>query len=101
MAITNFVQPKTKRQVRQFLGLTGYYRKFNPAYTNHSFNLTKATKKEMPDIVQWIDFILSEYMYLKNVLCHIPSLTLLPHSDEFVLLTDASQVCIRAVLSVR
>ena len=27
-AVREFCQPKTKRQVRQFLGLTGYYRKF-------------------------------------------------------------------------
>ena len=52
-AVRDFCQPQTKRHVRQFLGLTGYYRKFVRNYAEHSFNLTEATKKSAPERVVW------------------------------------------------
>ena len=42
--VKHFCQPKTKRQVRQFLGLTGYYRRFVQDCAKHSFNLSEATR---------------------------------------------------------
>ena len=36
-AVRSFVQPKTKKQIRQFLGLTEYYRRFIEKYANTRF----------------------------------------------------------------
>lgn len=47
-AVKDFVRPKSKTDVRSFLGLMGYYRRFIPAYANNSIGLTDATKKSAP-----------------------------------------------------
>ena len=99
-AVRDFPVPQTKKQVRQFLGLTGYYRRFIENYAEHTFALTEATKKSAPDRVVSSVVLLSECAYLKNVLCGLPSLTLPVPSDQFLLQTDASGVGLGAVLSV-
>ena len=100
-AVKDFQQPQTKKQIRQFLGLTGYYRRFVQNYAEHSFELTEATRKSAPERVCWTDVMFDEFMYLKDALCSIPSLTLPLISDQFVLQTDASVVGLGAVLSVQ
>ena len=100
-AVREFQQPQSKKQVRQFLGLTGYYRRFVPKYAEHSYELTEATKKSAPDRVVWNNVMCDEFIYLKDVLCSLPSLTLPLTNDEFVLQTDASGVGLGAVLSVK
>ena len=100
-AVRDFCQPQTKKQIRQFLGLTGYYRRFIKSYAEHSFLLTEATRKSAPDRVVWNAAMLDEFLYLQKSLCVIPSLTLPLSSDQFVLQTDASGVGLGAVLSVQ
>ena len=100
-AVQEFQFPQTKRQVRQFLGLTGYYRRFIPRYSEHAYHLTEATRKVAPDRVKRTDALLSEFVYLKQQLCAMPLLTLPVPSDNFILQTDASGVGLGAVLSVK
>ena len=100
-AVREFQQPQSKKQVRQFLGLTGYYRRFVPKYAEHSYELTEATKKSAPERVVWNNVMCDEFIYLKDALCSLPSLTLPLTNDEFVLQTDASGVGLGAVLSVK
>ena len=99
-AVREVCQPQTKRQVRQFLGLTGYYRKFIQNYAEHSFHLTQATKKSAPERVVCSSALAEDFSYLKNMLCALPSLTLPLVGDQFLLQTDASGVGLGAVLSV-
>ena len=99
-AVRNFCQPQTKKHVRQFLGLTGYYRKYVRNYAEHSFNLTEATKKSAPERVVWNSALVKEFVYLKDVLCSLPCLTLPIVGDQFLLHTDASGVGLGAILSV-
>ena len=99
-AVRDFPVPSTKKQVRQFLGLTGYYRRFIANYAEHTFALAEATKKSAPDRVVFSELLLNECLYLKNALCGLPSLTLPVPSDQFLLQTDASGVGLGAVLSV-
>ena len=99
-AVADFQLPKTKKGVRQFLGLTGYYRRFIPNFAEHSFHLTEATRKTAPDRIMFSDALNDEFLYLKSVLCSVPTLTLPVPADSFVLQTDASGVGLGAVLSV-
>lgn len=45
--------PSTKKELRSFLGLTNFYRKFTQDYTSIALPLTDRTKKEQPDKVRW------------------------------------------------
>ena len=80
-AVRRFGQPTTKTQVRQFLGLTGYYRRFVEDYAMHSFNLSETTRKSAPEKVAWTSALDDEFCYLKDQLCSIPTLTL-PTADD-------------------
>ena len=53
-AVKDYPLPKTKKQVRAFLGLTGYYRRFLPNYADTSAPLTDLTRKHAPNKVSWI-----------------------------------------------
>ena len=90
-AIRAFAQPKTKKQVRQYIGLTGYYRRFVEKYAEHSFHHTEATKMSAPERVVWSDDMYNEFCYLKQCLVSLPTLSLPLSSDSFILQTDASQ----------
>ncbi len=48
-AVTNFEKPRTKKNVRVFLGLTGYYRHFIPNYAEKTTNLTDALGGKKPE----------------------------------------------------
>ena len=45
--------PRTKKEVRWFLGLAGYYRQFVPHFLDLASPLTDLTRKRAPDTVQW------------------------------------------------
>ena len=100
LALKEYQQPQTKKGIRQFLGLAGYYRRFIKEYADHSYYLTEATRKSAPERVVWCNVMCSEFAYLRNVLCLVPSLTLPTVQDNFLLQTDASGLGIGAVLSV-
>ena len=51
-AVRSFDTPKTKKQVRVFLGLTGYYRRFIPNYSSIVAPLTDLTKNTEPNTVK-------------------------------------------------
>ena len=99
-AVKNFLRPLNKSDIRSYLGLTGYYRKFIPDYASHSVALTAATRKTAPSAVEWSQQLEEEFLYLKQALCRLPSLTIPTQDDSFLLQTDASAVGIGAVLSV-
>ncbi len=52
-AVKKFPRPETKKQVRTFLGLTGYYRRFIPNYASTAVPLTDLTKKAAPNRIAW------------------------------------------------
>lgn len=52
-AICTFKTPKTKRHVRSFLGIGGYYRKFVKDYSTIAAPLTDLTRKEQPEKIKW------------------------------------------------
>ena len=63
-AIKNFKRPVTKKDLRLLLGTTSYYRRFIPQFADHSFSLTKATRKVAPLKIEWTDEMLSDFLYV-------------------------------------
>ena len=91
-------RPTTKKQVRSFLGLVGYYRDHIPAFVDISGPLSNLLKKGKSEQVQWNEAQERAYSLLKDYLLHEPVLKLPDLMKPFVPRTDASGVGIAAVL---
>ena len=100
-AVEAFPTPRTKKEVRTFLGLTGYYRRFIPDYAAKAVDLTDLTKKAAPTRVLWTPDCNQAFVNLKHALCSSPVLRSPNFSRPFILQTDASERGIGAVLSQR
>ena len=98
-AVWQWKAPRTKKQVRSFLGLTGYYRRFIPYYATIAAPLTDLTKKAAPNQVNWTTSCEEAFQELKRMLCSYPILCAPDFDKPFVLQTDASDRGIGAVLS--
>ena len=91
-------RPKTKKQVRAFIGLTGYYRDCIPNYAAKAEPLTDLTKKGQQNKVSWEQPQEKAFVTLKRELASEHILHLPDSAKPFVLRTDASDVGIGAVL---
>ena len=98
-AVESFPRPETKREVRGFLGLTGYYRRFIPDYATVALPLTDLTRKTSPNVVQWTEECAKAFDALKKHLCSSPVLRSPDFTQPFILQTDASDRGAGAVLS--
>lgn len=96
--IKNFLIPKTQKQIKQFLGLTGYYRKMIHNYAKISKPLTLALTKDYQINVRDPEYV-AAFENLKSMLCNSPILQLPDFNKIFFVTTDASQYAIGAVLS--
>ncbi|XP_070189025.1 uncharacterized protein [Littorina saxatilis] len=90
--------PETKKQVRAFLGLAGYYRKFIPNFSAIALPLSDLTKKNSPNTVVWTAECEKAFRALKARLTSKPVLQLPDLSQSFTLRTDASDHGLGAVL---
>ena len=98
-AVKEFPVPHTKKQVRVFLGLAGYYRRFIPDYASIAAPLSDLTKKAAPTQVPWTANCEHAFQQLKQLLCATPVLQSPDFCKPFVLQTDASDRGVGAVLS--
>ena len=98
-AVASFPQPRTKKEVRSFLGLPGYYRRFIPAFSSLPKPLSDLTKKDASATPQWDTSCQAAFDRLKSLLCSKPVLMSSDFDQPFVLETDASGIGIGAVLS--
>ena len=98
-AVNTFKTPTTKKEVRTFLGMTGYYRKFIPNYSMIATPLTDLTKKSQPTKVIWTSECARAFQELKEILTSPPVLNSPDFNRPFTLQTDASDRGVGAVLS--
>ena len=99
-AMEAFLLPKTRTQLRSFLGSMSYYRRFIANYASYSALLSPATSKSAPSVVVWDDARLKAFTTLKGILCNVCALTIPSSEDCFSLNTDASGLGIGATLNV-
>ncbi|CAM8962517.1 unnamed protein product [Rhodiola kirilowii] len=88
--------PTNLKQLRGFLGLTGYYRRFVPQYAQVAAPLTKLLRK---DAFIWDGEASGAFEKLKGMLAVAPTLVLPDFALTFKVQTDASGIGMGAVLS--
>ncbi|GFO04002.1 Zinc finger protein [Plakobranchus ocellatus] len=96
--VSNAPRPKTKREVRAFLGLVSYYKEFVQNFAAVSAPLSDLVRKGQPNIVNWGDSQERAYNSLKVAVTSKPVLQLPDVNKKFVLRTDASDRGLGAVL---
>lgn len=96
-AVTEFPQPKNQKQIKQFLGLSGYYRRFVPNYSKIIKPLTTLLKKDVE--FNFNKQCVEAFETCKKLLTSSPILQYPDFTKPFILTTDASNVAIGAVLS--
>ncbi|KAJ1093451.1 hypothetical protein NDU88_006552 [Pleurodeles waltl] len=89
--ILDWAAPKTQTQVRAFLGLTGYYRRFGKGYGSIVTALTERNSKKMPKKVNWTVECQQAFDTLKQAMCTAPVLKAPDYSKQFIVQTDASE----------
>nr|GEW92596.1 reverse transcriptase domain-containing protein [Tanacetum cinerariifolium] len=87
-AVKSWASPTTPTEIRQFLGLAGYYRRFIKDFLNISKSLTKLTQKNKKYI--WGEDQEMAFQLLKQKLCEAPILALPEGNDDFIVYCDAS-----------
>lgn len=94
-AVESWPPPKNQKQLRSFLGLANYYRRFIQGYSIISRPLTLLLRK---DGFSWDTDASTAFELLKQALVSAPVLALPDFTKPFIVETDASQTGIGAVL---
>ncbi|GJV50783.1 putative reverse transcriptase domain-containing protein [Tanacetum coccineum] len=98
-AVKNWKTPKTPSEIRSFLGLAGYYRRFITNFSKIAKPLTLLTQKNQK--YEWGMEQEEAFQTLKNNLCDAPILTLPDGVEDFVVYCDASNQGLGCVLMKR
>ncbi len=98
-AIRRSPQPKTKKEVRSFLGLVGWYRRFVPNFASIAAPLTNMLSKTVTNPIPWTDDCETAFNSLKEKMCSSPVLQSPDFSQKFLVQVDASATGIGAVLA--
>lgn len=99
--VQNFPVPKTQKELRSFLGLCNYYRRFVLNYAKICVPLNKLLKKDVKRTFQgkdWTNDCQTAFETLKKALVSPPILKFPDMNKEFILTTDASGSAIGYIL---
>ncbi|GJX85952.1 putative reverse transcriptase domain-containing protein [Tanacetum coccineum] len=98
-AVKNWASPTTPSEIRQFLGLAGYYRRFIEGLSKIAKPMMELTQKDRK--FDWGKEQETAFQLLKQKLCATPILALPEGSDDFVVYYDASIKGLGVVLMQR
>nr|GEV15698.1 reverse transcriptase domain-containing protein [Tanacetum cinerariifolium] len=98
-AVMNWQTPKDVGEIRSFLGLTGYYRRFIQDFSKIASSLTKINKKNTPFV--WGEEQEEAFVTLRRRLCETPILVLPEGTEDVVVYSDASYSGLECVLMQR
>ena len=95
-AVQSFPRPKSVKDVRSFLGLANYYRRFVHNFAKISSPLNRLTRKDI--VFVWTPECEEAFLDLKRRLCSAPILAYPDFNQPFHLYTDASQSALGYIL---
>ncbi|GKA11652.1 putative reverse transcriptase domain-containing protein [Tanacetum coccineum] len=95
-SVKDWASPKSATEIRQFLGLAGYYRRFIEGFSKIAKPMTKLTKKKVK--FDWGEKEEAAFQLIKQKLCSAPILALPKGSENFIVYCDASHKGLGAVL---
>ncbi|GJY40110.1 putative nucleotidyltransferase, ribonuclease H [Tanacetum coccineum] len=98
-AVKSWKAPTTPSEVRSFLGLDGYYRRFIKNFSKIAKPLTSLTQKNQK--YEWDEKQEEAFQTLKDNLCNTPILSLLDGVEDFVVYCDASNQGLGCVVMQR
>ena len=96
-SIRKMPAPRTAKEVKQFLGLIGYYRKFVPRFADISRPLTKLTCHNV--VFEWTEQCSKAFNHLHELLMEYPILRYPDPKQGYILYTDASGIGWSGVLT--
>ncbi|KAK8708585.1 hypothetical protein V6N13_059623 [Hibiscus sabdariffa] len=94
--ILDWRPPRNVDEVRSFLGLAGYYRRFVKGFSSIALPLTKLLRKDQP--FEWSEERQQSFDQLKQALTHAPVLVQPEPGKEFIVYSDASHSGLGCVL---
>ena len=97
--ILDWPRPTSKKQVKSFLGLVGYYQRLIPSFATLASPLHDLTRKALPDRVTWSEAAEGAFSLLKRALCSEPVLLTPDFTLPLIVHSDASEVGLGAFLS--
>ena len=100
-ALRTYKVPKSVTEVRQFIGLCGFYRRFVPGFASIAAPLYSLLRKNATGRFVWSKNCQSAFEKLVEKLVSPPLLAHADYSKPFVLTTDASTVGLGAILHNR
>ncbi|KAL8154567.1 hypothetical protein AgCh_000077 [Apium graveolens] len=95
-AVSNWERPTTPTEVRSFIGLAGYYRRFVQDFAKIAAPLTRLTRKT--EKFEWKEKCENSFQELKKRLITAPVLALPDRKGDFVIYSDASHKGLGCVL---
>ncbi|KAL0554138.1 hypothetical protein IC582_008052 [Cucumis melo] len=95
-AVVNWERPTSATEVRSFLGLAGYYRRFIEDFSRLALPLTALTRKNVK--FEWSDKCEQSFQELKKRLVTAPILALPVTGKDYVIYCDASRLGLGCVL---
>ncbi|KAJ9539497.1 hypothetical protein OSB04_032230 [Centaurea solstitialis] len=98
-AVMKWETPKSPTEIRSFLGLAGYYRRFIQDFSKVAVPLTKLTRKNVSFV--WGEEQQSAFETLRQKLCEAPVLTLPEGVEDMTVYCDASYHGLGCVLMQR
>ena len=103
-AVRNFPVPTSKKKIKQFLDLAGYYRRFVKDFAKIAWLLSKILRDRDNKIKQefeWKEEQQLAFDKLREALCNEPVLMAPDMTKEFIVTTDASDFALGAILGQR
>ena len=95
-AVQDWKAPKSVTEIRSFLGLAGYYKKFIRDFAKFAIPLMHLTKKNQA--FMWDEDCEDSFTKLKKALTSAPVLVLPGRAKPFTVYTDACRTVLRKLL---